>query len=150
MPTGAVGRVFVGSGARFDGYTGGGGKEQIDGLLSSGDLGHFDADGRLFIDGRDDDMIVSGGENVFPAEVEDLLATHPAVLEAAVIGVPDEEFGQRLKAFVVKRPGAALTQAEAKAYVRDHLARYKVPRTVAFVDALPRTTTGKLRRLDLS
>ena len=72
------------------------------------------------------------------------------VLEAAVIGVPDEEFGQRLKAFVVKRPGATLTQAEAKAYVRDHLARYKVPRTVAFVDALPRTTTGKLRRLDLS
>ena len=104
-PTGAVGRVFVGSGARFDGYTGGGGKEQIDGLLSSGDLGHFDADGRLFIDGRDDDMIVSGGENVFPAEVEDLLATHPAVLEAAVIGVPDEEFGQRLKAFVVQASG---------------------------------------------
>ena len=72
-----VGRVFVGSGARFDGYTGGGGKEQIDGLLSSGDLGHFDAKGRLFIDGRDDDMIVSGGENVFPAEVEELLADAP-------------------------------------------------------------------------
>ena len=147
---GVVGRVFVGSGARFDGYTGGGGKEQIGGLLSSGDVGHFDADGRLFIDGRDDDMIVSGGENVFPAEVEELLATHPAVLEAAVIGVPDDEFGQRLKAFVVSRPGATLTQAEVKDHVRDHLARYKVPRTVTFVDALPRTTTGKLRRLDLS
>jgi fatty-acyl-CoA synthase len=148
--TDIVGRVFVGSGARFDGYTGGGGKEQIDGLLSSGDLGHFDAEGRLFIDGRDDDMIVSGGENVFPAEVEELLATHPAVLEAAVIGVPDEEFGQRLKAFVVKRPGATLTQADVKDHVREHLARYKVPRTVTFVDALPRTTTGKLRRLDLT
>ncbi len=147
---GVVGRVFVGSGARFDGYTGGGGKEQIGGLLSSGDLGHFDDHGRLFIDGRDDDMIVSGGENVFPAEVEELIATHPAVLEAAVIGVPDEEFGQRLKAFVVKRPGATLTQADVKGLVRDHLARYKVPRTVSFVDALPRTTTGKLRRLDLS
>jgi fatty-acyl-CoA synthase len=147
---GVVGRVFVGSGARFDGYTGGGGKEQIDGLLSSGDLGHFDDHGRLFIDGRDDDMIVSGGENVFPAEVEELLATHPSILEAAVIGVPDEEFGQRLKAFVVKRPGARLTQADVKAHVRDHLARYKVPRTVSFVDALPRTTTGKLRRLDLA
>ena len=150
VPTGVVGRVFVGSGARFDGYTGGGGKEQIDGLLSSGDLGHFDTNGRLFIDGRDDDMIVSGGENVFPAEVEDLLAAHPAILEAAVIGVPDEEYGQRLKAFVVRRTGARLTQAQVKEHVREHLARYKVPRTVTFVDALPRTTTGKLRRLDLS
>ena len=149
VPQGVVGRVFVGSGARFDGYTGGGGKEQIDGLLSSGDLGHFDNKGRLFIDGRDDDMIVSGGENVFPAEVEDLLASHPAILEAAVIGVPDPEFGQRLKAFVVKRPGARLSQAQVKDHVRNHLARYKVPRTVTFVDALPRTTTGKLRRLDL-
>jgi acyl-CoA synthetase (AMP-forming)/AMP-acid ligase II len=150
VPTGVVGRVFVGSGARFDGYTGGGGKQEIGGLLSSGDLGHFDEKGRLFIDGRDDDMIVSGGENVFPAEVEDLLATHPAVLEAAVIGVADEEFGQRLKAFVVRRPGTSLTAAEVKEHVRGHLARYKVPRTVTFVDALPRTTTGKLRRIDLS
>jgi fatty-acyl-CoA synthase len=150
VPPGTVGRVFVGSGARFDGYTGGGGKEQIDGLLSSGDLGHFDVEGRLFIDGRDDDMIVSGGENVFPAEVEELLAAHPAILEAAVVGVPDEQFGQRLKAFVVPRSGASLTAAEVKAHVRDHLARYKVPRTVAFVDELPRTTTGKLRRRDLS
>jgi fatty-acyl-CoA synthase len=150
VPTGAVGRVFVGSGARFDGYTGGGGKEQIDGLLSSGDLGHFHAAGRLFIDGRDDDMIVSGGENVFPAEVEELLAAHPAILEAAVIGVPDEEFGQRLKAFVVVRPEASVSAAAVKAHVRDHLARYKVPRTVTFVDTLPRTTSGKLRRLDLS
>lgn len=150
VQTGVVGRVFVGSGARFDGYTGGGTKEQIDGLLSSGDLGHFDVNGRLFIDGRDDDMIVSGGENVFPAEVEDLLTAHPSVLEAAVIGVPDDEFGQRLKAFVVLKPGATLTAADVKEHVREHLARYKVPRTVAFVDALPRTTTGKLRRLDLS
>ena len=150
VPTGVVGRVFVGSDARFDGYTDGGTKEQIDGLLSSGDLGHFDAKGRLFIDGRDDDMIVSGGENVFPAEVEELLAGHPDIVEAAVIGVPDDEFGQRLKAFVVRRPGARVTEASVKNLVRDHLARYKVPRTVTFVDALPRTTTGKLRRRDLS
>jgi acyl-CoA synthetase (AMP-forming)/AMP-acid ligase II len=149
VPTGVVGRVFVGSGARFDGYTGGGGKEEIGGLLSSGDLGHFDDDGRLFVDGRDDDMIVSGGENVFPAEVEELLAGHSEIIEAAVIGVPDEEFGQRLKAFVVKRPGARLTQAQVKDHVRHHLARHKVPRSVNFVDALPRTTTGKLRRRDL-
>ena len=119
VPTGVVGRVFVGSGARFEGYTGGGGKEQIDGLLSSGDVGHFDAAGRLFIDGRDDDMIVSGGENVFPAEVEDLLPRHPAIVEAAVVGVPDEEFGQRLEAFVVRRPGARLTKAQVKEHVRD-------------------------------
>jgi acyl-CoA synthetase (AMP-forming)/AMP-acid ligase II len=147
---GETGRIFVGNDLAFEGYTGGGNKDAIEGLLSSGDVGHFDEGGRLFIDGRDDDMIVSGGENVFPAEVEELLATHPSVLEAAVIGVPDDEFGQRLKAFVVKRPGATLSQADVKEHVRDHLARYKVPRTVTFVDALPRTTTGKLRRLDLS
>ena len=144
-----VGRVFVGNQSRFDGYTGGGNKENIDGLLSSGDLGHFDGKGRLFIDGRDDDMIVSGGENVFPAEVEDLLATHPSVAEAAVIGVADEEFGQRLKAFVVVRPGATLTERQVKDHVRKNLARYKVPGSVVFIEALPRTTTGKLRRLDL-
>ena len=93
----------------FEGYTGGGGKEVIDGLLSSGDVGHFDADGRLFVDGRDDEMIVSGGENVFPREVEDLLADHESVVEVAVIGVEDEEFGQRLKAFVVLSEGAEVT-----------------------------------------
>jgi fatty-acyl-CoA synthase len=144
-----VGRVFVGSRSRFEGYTDGSGKENIGGLLSSGDLGHFDRRGRLFIDGREDDMIVSGGENVFPAEVEDLLAAHPAVAEAAVVGVPDDEYGQRLKAFVVCRPGARLTGREVKEHVHSHLARYKVPGSVVFVDALPRTTTGKLRRLDL-
>jgi fatty-acyl-CoA synthase len=150
VPVGEVGRIFVGSGSRFDGYTDGGGKENIGGLLASGDVGHFDADGLLYIDGRDDDMIVSGGENVFPAEVEDLLAAHPDVAEAAVVGVPDDEFGQRLKAIVVRRPGASLSAADVKAHVRSQLARYKVPGTVEFVDALPRTVTGKLRRKDLS
>ena len=95
--------------------------------MSSGDVGHFDSKGRLFIDGRDDEMIVSGGENVFPAEVEDLLAGHEAIAEAAVIGVDDEKFGQRLKAFVVLRGGQELTEDEVKAYVKDNLARYKVP-----------------------
>ncbi len=150
VPVGATGRVFVGSGGRFEGYTGGGSKESVDGLLASGDVGHFDADGLLYIDGRDDDMIVSGGENVFPAEVEDLLAAHPAVAEAAVIGVPDEEFGQRLKAIIVRRAGHKLSAADVKAYVREHLARYKVPGTVTFTDALPRTVSGKLIRKDLS
>lgn len=150
VPERKVGRIFVGSGARFEGYTGGGGKEEIDGLLSSGDVGYFDDAGRLFVEGRDDDMIVSGGENVFPAEVEDLLSSHPDIVEAAVIGVPDADYGQRLKAFVVLRPGTTLTAAAVKAHVKEHLARYKVPGEIEFVRTLPRTTTGKLRRQELT
>jgi acyl-CoA synthetase (AMP-forming)/AMP-acid ligase II len=146
---GATGRIFVGNDLAFEGYTGGGGKDIIDGLLSSGDVGHFDADGRLFIDGRDDDMIVSGGENVFPAEVEDLLAGHEAIAEAAVFGVEDETFGQRLKAVVVTRPGRDVAPDDVKAYVKSNLAAYKVPRDVEFVDELPRTSTGKVLKRDL-
>ncbi|CAN5859092.1 long-chain-fatty-acid--CoA ligase FadD2 [soil metagenome] len=149
VAVGTTGRIFVGNSSRFDGYTGGGGKESIDGLLSIGDLGHFDAAGRLFIDGRDDEMIVSGGENVFPAEVEELLAGHPAVAEAAVVGVDDDELGQRLVAFVVKRPRARVTAEQLRSHVRDQLARHKVPKAVHFVGELPRTTTGKVRKRDL-
>jgi fatty-acyl-CoA synthase len=144
-----IGRIFVGSGLRFTGYTGGGSKEEIDGLLSSGDVGHFDAAGLLFIDGRDDDMIVSGGENVFPAEVEALLVEHPAVADAAVIGVPDDEFGQRLKAFVVVRDGHEIGADEIREHVRANLARHKVPRDVEFLGELPRNATGKLLRKQL-
>ena len=122
---------------QFEGYTGGGNKDAIEGLLSSGDVGHFDSAGRLFVDGRDDDMIVSGGENVFPAEVEDLLAGHDAVVEVAVFGVDDEKFGQRLKAVVVVREGASLTADDVKKHVKANLAAYKVPRDVEFVDELP-------------
>ena len=143
-------RIFVGSGLRFEGYTGGGTKEEIDGLLSSGDVGHFDAEGLLFIDGRDDDMIVSGGENVFPAEVENLLVAHPAVADAAVIGVDDADFGQRLKAFVVLRDGQQASADELKGHVKSNLARHKVPREVEFVDQLPRNATGKLLRKELA
>jgi acyl-CoA synthetase (AMP-forming)/AMP-acid ligase II len=146
---GATGRIFVGNELAFEGYTGGGGKSALAGLLSSGDVGHFDADGRLFIDGRDDDMIVSGGENVFPAEVEDLLAGHEAIAEAAVFGVEDETFGQRLKAVVVTRPGRDVAPDDVKAYVKSNLAAYKVPRDVEFVDELPRTSTGKVLKRDL-
>ncbi len=144
------GRIFVGNAAQFEGYTGGETKEQIKGLMSSGDVGHFDRNGRLFIDGRDDEMIVSGGENVFPAEVEDLLAGHEAIAEAAVIGVEDEKFGQRLKAFVVLRDGKELSEDEVKAYVKDNLARYKSPREVVFLDELPRNSTGKVLKRDLA
>jgi fatty-acyl-CoA synthase len=118
--------------------------------MSSGDVGHFDAGGRLFVDGRDDEMIVSGGENVFPREVEDLLADHPDVDEAAVVGVPDEGWGQRLAAFVVTRPGAQLDEAAVKRHVKDNLAGYKVPRDVRFLDALPRNATGKVLKRELA
>ncbi|MGV9360987.1 acyl-CoA synthetase [Amycolatopsis sp. NPDC004772] len=144
-----TGRVFVGSGLSFGGYTDGRHKEIIDGLLSSGDVGHFDEDGLLFIDGRDDEMIVSGGENVFPIEVENLLVEREDVIEAAVIGVEDPEFGQRLKAFVVRAEGASLDADEIRDYVKANLARYKVPRDVEFLDELPRNATGKVLRTKL-
>jgi len=145
---GEVGRIFVGNEMSFEGYTGGGGKEAIDGLLSSGDVGHFDADGRLFIDGRDDEMIVSGGENVFPREVEDLLADHEAVVEVAVIGVEDEKFGQRLKAFVVAGE-IEVSEDDLKAHVKAHLASYKAPREIEFLVELPRNATGKILKREL-
>jgi fatty-acyl-CoA synthase len=121
--------------------------------MGTGDTGHFDGSGRLFVDGRDDDMIVSGGENVFPREVEDLLSEHPAVADVAVVGVPDHEFGQRLKAFIVRRAGDPATEAflaeQLQHHVRARLARFKVPREVVFVAELPRNATGKVVRGEL-
>lgn len=149
LPPGETGRIFVGNMIAFEGYTGGADKERAHGLVSSGDVGHFDANGRLFVDGRDDEMIISGGENVFPREVEDLLHGHPAVLEAAAVGVADAQFGQRLAAFVVCRPGAHLSEDEVKEYVRENLARYKVPREVTFLGSLPRNPTGKVLKREL-
>jgi acyl-CoA synthetase (AMP-forming)/AMP-acid ligase II len=149
VTTGETGRIFVGNEMQFEGYTGGGGKDVIDGLLSSGDVGHFDEAGRLFVDGRDDDMIVSGGENVFPSEVEDLLAGHEEIVEVAVFGVDDEKFGQRLKAVVVKRDGSELSADDVKQHIKANLAGYKVPRDVEFTDELPRTSTGKVLKREL-
>jgi acyl-CoA synthetase (AMP-forming)/AMP-acid ligase II len=149
VPRGEVGRIFVGNEMSFEGYTGGGGKEAIGGLLCSGDVGHVDPAGRLFIDGRDDEMIVSGGENVFPREVEDLLADHEAVVEVAVIGVEDEEFGQRLKAFVVVADEAEVGEDELKAHVKSNLAAYKTPREIEFMEELPRNATGKVLKREL-
>jgi len=146
---GATGRIFVGNDLQMEGYTGGGGKDFLDGLMSSGDVGHFDDDGRLFIDGRDDDMIVSGGENVFPQEVEELLQHHDSVEEAAVFGVDDEEFGQRLKAVVVKARGKQLSESDVKGYIKKNLAGYKVPRDVEFIGELPRNATGKVLKREL-
>ena len=144
---GETGRIFVGNDLQFEGYTGGGNKDVIDGLMSSGDVGHFDDEGRLFVDGRDDDMIVSGGENVFPQEVEELLEGHDSIKEAAVFGVDDEKFGQRLKAVVVSKK--KMSADEVKKYVKTNLAGYKVPRDVEFVNELPRTSTGKVLKREL-
>src|SRR4051812_44467817 len=147
VPQGEVGRIFVGNEMSFEGYTGGGGKDVIDGLLSSGDVGHFDAAGRLFIDGRDDEMIVSGGENVFPGEVEDLLLGHENVSDVAVFGVDDEKFGKRLKAVIVTK--GPLSEQDVKDYVKANLAGYKAPRDVVFIGELPRTSTGKVLKREL-
>jgi acyl-CoA synthetase (AMP-forming)/AMP-acid ligase II len=148
LPEGESGRIFVGNGLLFEGYTGGGGKEVVDGLMSTGDVGRFDADGRLHVDGRDDEMIVSGGENVFPREVEDCLMRHDAVVEVAAVGIDDPDFGKRLRAYVaVNRP---VTADELKEYVKDNLARYKVPREIVFLDELPRNATGKVLKRELA
>jgi fatty-acyl-CoA synthase len=145
-----TGRVFVGSDLTFNGYTDGGHKEIIDHMLATGDLGHLDAQGRLFIDGREDEMIVSGGENVYPIEIENLLVEHPGVADAVVVGVSDREFGERLRAYVVAAPDAKLDPEELKVFVGSSLARYKVPRDIVFLDELPRNPTGKLLRNRLS
>ncbi|MEU7139894.1 acyl-CoA synthetase [Nocardia sp. NPDC046473] len=139
-------RIFIRSGTPFEGYTDGRHKQIIDGYMSSGDVGHFDEHGLLMVDGRDDDMIVSGGENVFPQEVENLLLERTDIYDAAVVGVDDAEFGKRLRAFVVPEPGYTPDGEEIKAYVKNNLARYKVPREVIFLDDLPRNPTGKLLR----
>ncbi|QBJ95258.1 acyl-CoA synthetase [Rhodococcus sp. ABRD24] len=141
-----VGRIFAKSGLSFEGYTDGRDKERIDGMLSTGDVGHFDKDGLLFVDGRDDDMIISGGENVYPLEVENVIAERPDVLDVAVIGVEDDEFGHRLRAFVVAAPSSARDANEIRTHVKSNLARYKVPRDVIFIEELPRNATGKLLR----
>jgi fatty-acyl-CoA synthase len=149
VPQGESGRIFVGNSLLFEGYTGGGHKDVIDGLMSSGDVGRFDEHGLLYVEGRDDEMIVSGGENVFPKEVEDSLARHEAVVEVAAIGVDDDDFGKRLRAFVVLREGASATEDELKAHVKENLARYKVPREIITLDELPRNATGKVLKREL-
>src|SRR5246127_5051735 len=149
VPQGEVGRIFVGNAFPFEGYTGGGNKQIIDGLLSSGDVGDFDENGLLYISGRDDEMIVSGGENVFPAEGGDLISGHPEAVEATAIGVEDKEWGHRLRAFLVKKQDASIDEDAIKHYVRDNLARYKVPREVVFLKELPRNPTGKILKREL-
>jgi fatty-acyl-CoA synthase len=132
VPDGETGRIFVGNGLLFEGY-----------------IGKFGEDGRLYVEGRDDEMIVSGGENVFPKEVEDCLARHDSVVEVAAVGVDDDEFGKRLKAFAVLNDGAEGSEDELKDWVKQNLARYKVPREIVFLDELPRNSTGKVLKRQL-
>src|SRR4051812_9098805 len=149
LPTGEIGQIFVRSGTLFGGYTSGQRKEVHEGHMASGDLGYLDDVGRLFVVGRDDEMIVSGGENVYPIEVEKTLSSHPDVAEASVLGVEDGQFGQRLVGFVVLQPGASVQPESLKQPVRDHLANFKVPREITLIDELPRTNTGKILRREL-
>ena len=140
------GTIFVSTGGASVRYTDGGQKETLDGMVSTGDVGHFNGSGLLFVDGREDDMIVSGGENVFPLEVENLLASRPDIREVAVVGVDDRDFGKRLSAFIVPSLDAARDPDEIRAYVKANLARYKTPRRRLFVDHIPRNATGKALR----
>jgi acyl-CoA synthetase (AMP-forming)/AMP-acid ligase II len=147
VEAGETGEIYVGNEMLFEGYTGGGTEEMVDGHMSTGDLGHLDENGRLFVEGRADDMIVSGGENVYPEEVQEALEGHDSVSEAAVIGVEDEEFGERLKAFVVK--DGDVSEDELKSYIKENLANYKVPREIEFLDELPRKPQGKVDKQEL-
>lgn len=141
---GGTGRIFVANDMLFEGYTNGKSKETASGLMSTGDLGYLDSDGRLFIVGREDDMIVSGGENIYPRETEDAIATLPGVADVAVIGVDDAEFGQRLAAFVVPYPGSELDSDGIRGQIRPKLPKFALPRDVVFLDELPRNATGKV------
>jgi acyl-CoA synthetase (AMP-forming)/AMP-acid ligase II len=147
LPTGEAGEIFVGNQMLFEGYTGGSAEETVDGHMATGDLGRLDEEGRLFVEGRSDEMIVSGGENVYPGEVEETLEAHDAVKEAAVVGVEDEEFGQRLKAFVVV--AGEVSEDDLKSHVKSNLANFKAPREVEFLDELPRNPQGKVVKGDL-
>jgi long-chain acyl-CoA synthetase len=120
-----------------------------DGWLRTGDGGYVDEDGYLFLTDRIKDMIVSGGENVYPIEVEDVLAQHADVADVAVVGIPDAHWGELVKAFVILRPGCSGTGDELVAFARERLAGYKLPRAIEFVDDLPRTPSGKVLKREL-
>ena len=145
-----TGRIFVGGELGAQGYTGGGVKAVIDRMTSTGDMGYLDNSGRLYIVGREDDMIVSGGENVYPRALENALAEHPDVAENAVIGVPDEQFGRRLAAFVVPRPQREVDEERLREYLKGKVSRFEQPRDIHVVTSIPRNPAGKVVRSDLS
>jgi len=145
LPAGRRGELFVKSSALFEGYTSGEEKERRGAFMSLGDLGRLDRDGYLYVEGRADDMVVVGGENVYPREIEDVVRAVPGVRDVAVFGAPDPEYGQTIVAFVVgKVDPDAIVEA-----CRSQLASFKVPRRVELVDELPRTSTGKVLKREL-
>jgi acyl-CoA synthetase (AMP-forming)/AMP-acid ligase II len=153
VPAGTPGEIWVRSDQRMGGYWG---KPEAtaaaftpDGWLRSGDGGHMDSDGYIYITDRIKDLIISGGENIYPAEIERVLAEHPAIQDVAVIGVPDERWGEVPKAVVVTRPGMMLDPHEVVAWCRERIAAFKCPKTIDVVDALPRNPTGKILKKDL-
>jgi len=147
--THVTGRVFVGGDLTFDAYTGGETKDVVAGMTSTGDMGYFDDKGRLYIVGREDDMIVSGGENVYPRAVENALVEHPDIADNAVIGVPDEDYGERLAAFVVPRRDAGLDATALRDYLKQKVSRYEQPRDIEIVTEIPRNPAGKVLRNEL-
>ncbi|HTX96773.1 MAG TPA: AMP-binding protein [Mycobacterium sp.] len=145
-----TGRIFVGGELASEAYTGGGAKTIVDGMTSTGDMGYLDNSGRLFIVGREDDMIISGGENVYPRAVENALAEHPAIADNAVIGVPDERFGHRLAAFVVLQTGSDIDAQALRDYLKGRVSRFEQPRDIHIVASIPRNPAGKVIRKELS
>ena len=145
-----TGRIFVGGDLASEGYTGGGAKAVVDGMTSTGDMGYLDNSGRLYIVGREDDMIISGGENVYPRAVQNALAEHPGIADNAVIGVPDERFGHRLAAFVVLQPGSDIDAPAIREYLKDKVSRFEQPRDISIVDCIPRNPAGKVVRQELT
>ena len=152
LPTGEVGEIQIKAPSVMKGYWN---KDEAtrkaisEGWFATGDAGFFDAEGYLYIHDRVKDMIVSGGENVYPAEVENAIMGHPAVGDVAVIGVPDPRWGEAVKAIVVKKPGLEADPADIIAFARERIAGYKLPKTVDFIDVLPRNPSGKVLRKDL-
>ena len=149
VPPGVTGRIFAKNEMLFEGYTNGSGREVLDGLMNTGDLGRFDTAGRLYVVGREDDMIISGGVNVYPQEAENVLIGHPAVDDVAVFGIPNPDLGEEVKAYVIRAPGAEATEEELVAWCREQMASYKYPRVVEFRDSLPMTATGKILKREL-
>ena len=152
LPRGTPGEIWISSPTRFSGYWQLPEKTAavlVDGWYATGDGGYVDEEGYLYLTDRIKDMIVSGGENVYPAEVEEALRQHPAVLDAAVIGLPDQRWGEAVAAIIELRPGASVTEEELRASVRERIAGYKCPKTYRFMSPLPRTASGKVKRGEL-
>ena len=145
LPAGEIGELYIKSDVLFEGYTSGETKDSRDGYMSIGDLGKLDEEGFLYIESRSDDMVIVGGENIYPIEVEEVIESIPGVTEVTVFGVPDDEYGHVLVAFVV----GSTTEEAVRSVCSEELASFKVPRKVRIVDELPRTSTGKVLKREL-